>query len=130
MGIALWLLPIAAVLLVGWMWLGGGNERLLRRAIREQDVTALVEALQRGRRDGQPDAFHHVIHQLWNAYERPLAISVIRTLVEQHPDSRIAQYWMDQVRSVEPALAREQLGQSFYEMHFQPHVAATCGKVG
>ncbi|MFH1808329.1 MAG: hypothetical protein ABIJ09_06285 [Pseudomonadota bacterium] len=121
---------LVTMVLVGWRVLGSGLERPIARALAHGDVAPLLEAIARRSLDAQPDAYNHAIRRLWDAYQRPLAVPLIRVLAEQHPNQRIAQYWLGQLQQVEPLLARESLGDAFFESYFQPHVAATCGKVG
>ena len=50
--------------------------------------------------------------------------------MRHHEDVPIAQYWLQQLQTVEPDLARETLDSAFLEEHYQPEVAAACGKAG
>ena len=104
----IWILVAAvALLVVIWRVLAPSLDRGVNRALRDRSTEQLVQAILSMGRAAQPDAFNHAIRRLWDAYERPLTIPLIKTLVEHHEESQIAQYWLDQVQGVEPELARE-----------------------
>jgi len=119
-----------ALLAVLWRVLAPTLDRAVERAIRDEDAAPLVVSILGLRESAQPDAFNHVIRRLWDAYQRPLAVPLIKSLAEHHGASQIAQYWLDQVQGVEPELAREAFDSGFFETHYQPQVAATCGEAG
>ena len=54
----------------------------------------------------------------------------IRELAARYGDARIAQYWLRQALTVEPAISREIFSRAFVTEHYQPEVAAQCGPVG
>ena len=131
MSTALWLVVGAVALLaLAWKFTGRSLDGNIERAIKDEEVTPLIEAILRKGEASQPDAFNHAIRGLWDAYQRPLAVPVIKALVEHHEDAPIAQYWLEQVQTVEPDLARQTLDSAFLEAHYQPEVAASCGKAG
>ncbi len=130
MNMAIWLGLGAVALVALWRLLAPGLQRDLDRALRSGELAPLLERLARLSGEAQSNAYNRAIRRFWDAYQRPLAVQLVRALAEQQPGARIAQYWLDQVRSVEPQLASESLGQAFYDEHFQPQVAATCGKAG
>ncbi len=132
MSTTVWLIAagVAAFLVLAWKLAGRSMESHIQRAIRDEDSGPLIEAALRHGEAGQPDAFNRAIKGLWDAYERELAVPVIKALVEHHGDVPIAQYWLQQLQTVEPDLARETLDSAFLEEHYQPEVAAACGKAG
>lgn len=131
MSSAIWIaVGAVAVLAVIWRVLAPSLDRAVNRAIKDQDSGPLIDAILRMGEGSQPDAFNHSIRRLWDDYQRELAIPVIRSLVENHSDEKIAQYWLDQVRGVEPELAKEAFDQEFIDAHYRPQVAATCGNAG
>lgn len=119
-----------AVVLVIWKAMGPSLNSAANRAVKEGKVDPLLKAIGRLRSSAQPDAFNGAIRQLWDDYQRPLAIPLIRALVQQHSDAPIAQYWLRQVQEVEPELASESFDREFLEAHYQPAVAASCGESG
>jgi len=121
---------IALVLVTTWSWRAGGIERAVARAVSKGDVDALLELLLKRTIVTQPAAFNHVIRRLWNDYQRPLAAPLIRALGERHSDVPISQYWISQLQTVEPGLAKEHLDPTFLQDHFRPQVAAGCGTAG
>ncbi len=128
---------------IGWIVLGGGIGafvlwRLLRpsldgavqRAIAGEDLQPIMEVLEKRSTSAQPTGYNHAIRRLWDSYQRPMALSLVRELAKNHGTSNIAQYWIKQVMVVEPALAKEGFSKEFLDTYFQPEVAAQCGPVG
>ncbi len=118
------------VLIVVWRMLSSSWHQELDKAQKNEDLAGLLAAIGKLRHAAQADAYNHAIRRFWDAYQRPLAVVLLRSMAEQHPDASMSQYWLDQVRKVEPKLAVDVLGQGFYDSYFQPQVAATCGKAG
>ena len=109
---------------------GGALGQLLREAARSGDVAPLLAAIDRHPAGRQPNVFNQAIRQLWDNYERETAAMIVRALAERHAETRIAQYWLDQVQRVEPELAARVLDHGFLERHFRPEIAARCGQFG
>ena len=131
MSTALWFVVGAVVLLaLAWKLTGRSLDGHVQLAIKDDDTAPLIEVILRKGEASQPDAFNLAIRGLWDAYQRPLAVPVIKALVEHHEDAPIAQFWLQQVQTVEPELARQTLDSAFIEAHYQPEVAAACGKAG
>jgi hypothetical protein len=108
--------------------LARGGDAAIRRAVKEGDVGPLVEHLGGLPVATQPNAFSDAIQQLWNRYERELALPVICALAERFPEQQISQYWLDQLQRVEPELAAGE--RDFIRRHYRPEIAATCGRFG
>jgi hypothetical protein len=102
----------------------------LARARRERSVAPLVDAVEAVRPAARTSNYNHAIRQLWDDYDRALAIELVRELARRHGDSLIAQYWLRQALQVEPELASRLLTQEFLDRHYVPEVAARCGPVG
>lgn len=128
---AVWI-AIGAVALVVLIWkiLSPTLDRAVARAVKEEDASALIAFIREMAEGRQPDAFNHAIRRLWDDYKRPLAIPVIKALVQDHHDEHIAQYWIDQVRGVEPELAQKAFDQEFLRTYYRPELAAACGEAG
>lgn len=105
-------------------------EAEVQKVIDGGSVDVLLESLLRRSPAAQPSAFNRAIRRLWDAYQREKAIPFVRALVEKHGEAQIAQYWLEQVRTVEPELARASFDEAFLAAHHRPEVAATCGPVG
>ena len=127
----LWLVlgGVAAALAI-WKVTGHSLDRAVKRGIKEERAEPMLQAIAALGASAQPTAFNRVIRQLWDAYERPLAMPLIRALAEEHGQSRIAQYWLQQAQDVEPLLAREHMDSAFLRAHYEPSVAASCGEAG
>ena len=123
-------LLLLGVLIVAVRAATPGLGRAVEKASDADDPTPVVEAIERLKPSGRSAAFNHAIRQLWDRYERPLAVALVKVLAERHTDSLIAQYWLKQVMLVEPDLAREHLSKEFMDGHYKPEVAARCGPVG
>jgi hypothetical protein len=102
----------------------------LAEARKRGEIEPVVEAVGALKPNAQPAAYNHAIRQLWDSYERPLAIELIKVLVENHSSALIAQYWLQHAMQVEPQMARDQISREFLKIYFQPEVAASCGPVG
>lgn len=107
-----------------------GIDGRVGRAVRDRSVDALLVFLNALPEASRPTAYNRAVRLLWDAYERELAMPVIRELALRHADSRIAQYWLDQAQRVEPELATGHLGRAFLAEHFNAGVAAKCGSAG
>ena len=106
-----------------------GVGRALARAIDAADATPLLQALSALKPNTQPEAFNTTIRKLWDRYERDLAAQLIVALGRDHSDKKIAQYWMRQLLTSEPRLAKL-LTPEFLAAHYNPEIAAQCGAVG
>jgi hypothetical protein len=102
----------------------------LERARGERRVDAVVDAIERIRPAARTSHYNHAIRQLWDDYDRSLAIELVRELASRYPESLVAQYWLRQALQVEPELANRLLSREFLESHYAPEVAARCGPVG
>ncbi len=116
----------AAVLFAATPKLG----RAVEECLEAEDLAPLLAAIERVRPGGRTAAYNHAIRQLWDRYERNLAVDLVKVLVQRHADSLIAQYWLDHVMKTEPELARDRLTKPFIERHYRPELAARCGPVG
>ncbi len=109
---------------------GATSNRELSQAMKTGETGPLINAILALRPPLQGDAFHKAIDRLWRGYQRETAVPVIKALAEHHTESRIAQYWLDQLQKVEPELAEETLDDDFMQKNFRPQIAAQCGKFG
>ncbi|RME28790.1 MAG: hypothetical protein D6806_02335 [Deltaproteobacteria bacterium] len=107
-----------------------GLGKAVDRAVQQDDITPIVEAVEKKPEAERPSAYNHAIRMLWNTYHRGLAAKLIRHLAQKHVEVPIAQYWLKQIMQVEPRLAKQELGDDFLHRHYMPEVAASCGPVG
>ena len=105
-------------------------DREVRRAMSSGDTQPLLSALLDRPENQQPNLFHRAINLLWCSHNRELALELIEVLASRHKEEKIAQYWLGQSLSVEPALTRSRMSETFIESHFRPEVAARCGSSG
>jgi hypothetical protein len=127
----IWIL-LAALVVVGiaFRLLLPSVGREIGRALKSGEVGGLLAAIQKLRPGAQPSAYNFAIRRLWDSYRRKEAVSLIRELARAFPATHIAQYWLDQLLKVEPALAQSDLGKEFLDTYYQPALAAQCGQVG
>ena len=127
----IWAGSVAVVVLVMlWSRFAPSIGNLVRQAASSGDLGPVLAALKKKRPAAQPTAFNHAIRLLWDVHERQLALELIKELAARHGDARIAQYWLRQALTVEPAISRKVLSRAFVTEHYQPEVAAQCGPVG
>jgi hypothetical protein len=55
---------------------------------------------------------------------------LVLELARNHGSANIAQYWIRQVLTVEPQMAKEKFSKDFLRNHYQPEVAVKCGQIG
>ena len=129
-----YLLLLAAIVVVAFLVINKlfapSLEPEIDKVLKGGEPGPLLKAIGERRPGARPDAYNRAIRRLWDEYQRPATIPLIRALAEGHGDSRIAQYWLQQVSTVEPELAAASFDEAFMAEHYKPEVAATCGKVG
>jgi len=118
------------VILVLWSRFAPSIGSLVNRAAKSGDLSPLLSALTKKRPAAQPTAFNQAIRLLWDMDERPLALELVKELAERYGDAKIAQYWLKQALTIEPAISSKVLSKAFVTQHYQPEVAAQCGPVG
>jgi hypothetical protein len=109
---------------------GASIPRLVREAAETQDLGPLIATLSKRRNSVQPTAYNQAIRQLWEMDERSLALELVKELASRHGRAKIAQYWLREALTTEPAIARKVFTRAFLTEHYQPEVAAQCGPVG
>lgn len=125
--ILLGVLPVAFVV---YRALVPSLDRLVDQAVASGDMQPVVEAIGKKNETARPNAFNHAIRRLWDNYHRDLAVELVRELAVNHGTTAIAQYWLRQVLTVEPGMARKSFTRDFLDAYYQPEVAAKCGHVG
>jgi hypothetical protein len=131
MEVILWVsLGLAFLAVVAFQLFGPSLIRMVDRAAAQGDMTPLIAWIAKRSVAARPNAYNQAIKRLWDSYQRPLTVPLIRELAKNHGSLHIAQYWLDQLQKVEPELARRDLGEEFLRIYYQPSLAAQCGKVG
>ena len=122
------------VVVVGGLILGriaaSPIERAIAQASQDKDPTPILEAIIALKDQNRLGAYNRSIRRFWSAYERELAMPLIKHLAMEFPNQLIAQYWLDRAQSAEPELTEEYLGQDFMAQYFKPRLAAQCGGGG
>lgn len=128
---AFWIaIGIAVLVIIIWRMMIPSLSGVINEAKEKNDITPIVEAVDQLKPSAQPAAYNHAIRRIWDDYERPLAITLVKELARKHHSTLIAQYWLKQVMQVEPQMAREQIDKEFFEKYYQAELAAQCGPVG
>jgi hypothetical protein len=105
-------------------------DKVVGQSAKHNDTRPILEAISKMNSNAQPSAYNRAIRRLWDGYQRPLAAELVVELAKNHGDSKIAQYWINQVLTVEPQTAKDKFSKEFLQNHYQPEVAAQCGQVG
>jgi hypothetical protein len=105
-------------------------DSIVDRAVQQNDLKDVVQAIEARREGAQPAAYNRAIRRLWDGYQRRLAVDLVKELVKNFANVPISQYWIRQVLTVEPVMAKKGLGKPFIDTYYQPEVAARCGPVG
>ena len=105
-------------------------DKVVGQAAKQNDTGPILEAIAKMNAGARPSAYNRAIRRLWDGYQRPLAAELVIELAKNHGDSKIAQYWINQVLTVEPQTAKDKFSKEFLQNHYQPEVAAQCGQVG
>ncbi len=123
-------LIVVALALLMHRLAGGSLERKVSGALQREDLAELQAHLTGLTPAARPVAYNQAIRRIWDAYQRPLAVPLILALARDCADEPIAQYWLQQLQSVEPELAAESLDPQFLATYYKAHVAASCGDTG
>ena len=126
------LTSILAVFFMAFFFIALSNalDRSVRAAIEVGRIQPITEVIDRKGQGARPGMYHRAIKLLWGAGHREMATDLIRLLAQHHAEELIAQYWLQQAMTVEPALARNRLGEDFLKTHFRPDLASQCGPAG
>lgn len=124
------LIVLVVVAAAAWKLMIPSMNGVIAEAKDKGEVRPVVEQVERLRAAARPTAYNHAIRQLWDGYERELAVELVKELARRHSEAMISQYWIKQVMQVEPKLAGDRFSREFLEAYYQPEVASQCGPVG
>jgi hypothetical protein len=131
MGSTLWIfIGLMALAMVAAWRRRGGLDQVTAQTLASGDIGPLVAHIDQLPRGAQENAYNRAVVRIWDGYERPLAIAVIRAMAERLGETWIAQYWIRQALEVEPEAARDLLDERFLIEHYRPEVARQCGSFG
>lgn len=123
------LVGVLLVLLIGKLF-APSLEPEIAKVLEGGELEPLLKCIAQRRPASRPDAYNRAIRRLWDGYKRDRAIPLIRALVENHSEARIAQFWLEQVRTVEPELARASFDEAFMAKYYKAEEAAACARPG
>lgn len=115
------------ILALFWKLSSPGNSRMLKQAVADNDIAPLVAEAEKLDGPRRSAFYQRVIKQLWEGWQRPLAVLLVREYARHHSDEKICQFWLKQVLEVEPDEAQRAFDDTFLKAHYQPEVANTCG---
>jgi len=127
----IYVVGIVAVLVAAALWLwrsGAGAGRAVDEAVRKGDAEPILTAAARLPHARRSAFFQQAVSLLWDGYQRPLAIQVLKEFAKDHSSEKICQFWLRQAQEVEPLEAGKTLGKDFLKLHYRPEVAACCKK--
>ena len=127
-----WLAIIAAAVAVFFLYrvFKTPLDKVVDVALEKQEVGMILDAINDLRESARPAGYNRAIRRLWDKYHRPLAVEIVKDLASKHAEIPIAQYWLKQVITVEPALAKRKFTKKFLRTYYQPEIAAKCYHVG
>jgi hypothetical protein len=129
---ALWVVVIAGVVVLFFLSkvFMPSLDKIVDQAAKQSDVGPVLEIISKMNEGARPSAYNRAIRRLWDRYQRPLATELVLELAKNHGSANIAQYWIRQVMTVEPQMAKEKFSKDFLRNHYQPEVAVKCGQIG
>ena len=127
-----YILAAVAALAVGYLLFrrtgAVGVGRAVDEAIEGQDPAPVLEAAGRLPEERRAGFYQQAITLLWEGWQRPLAVKVIKTFSLGHAHETICQFWLKQAMEVEPMVASKEFDKKFLDTYYNPEVAACCGK--
>ena len=127
-----YILAAAAVLGIGYFFFrrtgAPGVGRAVDEAIEAQEPAPVTEAAGRLPMERQAAFYQQAITLLWEGWQRPLAVKVIKVFSLGHAHETICQFWLKQAMEVEPMAASKEFDKKFLDAYYNPEVAACCGK--
>ncbi len=117
---------IAIVMLIMSNLKGNSVSKEVKRARTTKDVKPIIAAIDNDKTADVATVFNTAIKSLWDGYDRDLAMDLIKALLERNDKAPISQHWLQSALSVEPELARKQLGEEFIKSHFHEEIAQQC----
>ena len=98
----------------------------IKKARETKDIGPIITIIDEDKTADVATSFNVAIKQLWDGYDRELAMDLIHALLERNDKAPISQQWLQQALTVEPELARKQLGEEFIKAHFHEEIAQSC----
>ena len=127
-----WMVAVGCVAAVGLVATNGRKDPVrlgMEHARDTGDVGPLAQAIAATPERGQGNQWDQAIGQLWRTYERDTAALLVIEAARAC-DHSIIQYWINQVMTVEPEIARERFTPEFLTEYYRPEIASQCGRCG
>ena len=105
---------------------GNSLGKAIKLAKKTRDINPVVKAIEEDKTGDIATSFNIAIKSLWDGYDRELAMDLIHALLERDDKAPISQKWLQDALTIEPELARKQLGKDFIDSHFHEEIAKGC----
>ena len=117
---------IAVFFLVLTSLKGNSLSKAVKQARSTKTAKPVIDAIDNNKTVDVATAYNTAIKSLWDGYDREIAMDLIKALLERNDKAAISQQWLQSALSVEPELARKQLGEAFIKAHFHEEIAQQC----
>jgi len=123
------LIALVVAVLMAYLYVKRGPSAyvLAMKAAEEGHVGEIVKAAESLPPQRQSAFYQKAIGFLWENWQRPLAISLVKEYCGRFSDEKICQFWLKKAMEVEPVESRKVLDEHFLETHYRPEVAQACG---
>ncbi len=93
---------IGAVLTIFFIWrlLIPSLDKIVDQAVKQKDLDVIEQAIKKRSENSRPTLYNHAVRRMWDSYQRPMAINLVKNLAENFPDSNISQYWIKQIPKI------------------------------
>ncbi|MDX9722124.1 MAG: hypothetical protein RBU37_15390 [Myxococcota bacterium] len=116
---------VAVIVLIAMFFLRPPkHEAALKKAIATHNIDALYGLLLEVQGGARQNAFEIAMRKMWDAYERELAIDLLKKMVPHLNDAPVMHTWLRNVIEIEPELARKKFDKAWLKATFKAHLAA------
>lgn len=105
---------------------GNSLGKAIKQARKTGDIKPVIKAIEEDKTGDLATSYNIAIKSLWDGYDRELAMDLIHALLERDDKAPISQKWLQDALTIEPELARKQLGKDFIDSHFHEEIAKGC----
>jgi hypothetical protein len=109
---------------------GSSAQAAAEKAAEAGSIAPISEAAGKLPFEKRSKFYQQAILALWNNWQRPLAVHLVKEFAEKHSSEKICQYWLKQVLEVEPLESQKAFDKRFLTAHYRPEVAKSCGLTG
>lgn len=121
---------IAVLFLVFISLRGNSLSKAVKQTRETKDIKHVVNFIDGDPKADIPTLYNSAIKTLWDGYDRDIAMRLIGELLKRNDTAPISQQWIQTALTVEPELARTELGKDFINAHYREDVAKACAGCG